>query len=399
MAAIFLSFLACLAPLASAEALRASPSFQLMSGITGPDQCLAAVGDSAALFGPCAEAIAAGDGREVLSFESGGQLRNAVTGKCLAVAGGRVSFGECGGKSAAAWALSEDGQLKLTGTDMCLSQAGSFAGDEDVAHGAAVHATSASDEASHGAVKAVDGSEKTYWASALDAAGAQELTVDFGAPRALVSAVIEWELPAMAFSLQLSTDGETWTDAYATDVNGLHSTRIYLGYATAAKARLVLKKAHPVYGQFHGKPAFGIRRFAVIAPRLEPVVEKCDVAAKSADARDKHFLAYVGDFNPCPSKELRAEVPTLESALTSLASASGKLAEKFPGLGACGVKSFLGVSRSQLPETLEGGDFAAGAAGGSVSGLVRRMNGLPDGAAAVEAARGVVEKVRGALKA
>jgi len=392
------TFLCVLAPLASAEGLRASPSFQLMSGITGPDQCLSAVGESAALFEPCAEAIAAGDGREVLSFESGGQLRNAVSGKCLEAADGHVSFGQCGGKAASAWALSEDGQLKLAGTDMCLSQAGSFAGDEDVAHGAPVHATSASDEGSHGAVKAVDGNEKTYWVSALGAEGSQEFTVDFGAPRTLVSAVIEWEFPAAAFSLQLSADGETWTDAFATDVNGLFTSRVYLGYAAASKARLVLKKAHPVYGQFQGKKAIGIRRFAVIAPRLEAVVEKCEVAAKSADARDKHFLAYVGDYNPCPSKELRAEVPALESALTSLASATSKLAGKFPELGSCGTKSFLGLGRSQLQGS-EMEAFAAGGAGGGASGLVRRMNGLPDGAAAVEAARGVVEKTRGAIGA
>merc|ERR1719146_221558 len=120
-----------------------------------------------------------------------------------------------------------------------------------------------------------------------------------------------------------------------------------------------MKKAHPVYGLAHGKPAIGIRRFAVIAPRLQPAVVKCDVAAKSADARDKHFLAYVGDFNPCPSKELRAEAPSLESALTSLASAASKLAGKFPELGACGVKSFLGVGRGQLREDLAGEDFAA----------------------------------------
>ena len=65
------------------------------------------------------------------------------------------------------------------------------------------------------------------------------LVVDFGDARTLVSAVIEWELPAAAFSVQLSTDGTTWQDAFATDVNGLFTTRIYLGYASAAKLRLV----------------------------------------------------------------------------------------------------------------------------------------------------------------
>ena len=57
----------------------------IMSGITGPDQCLAAVGESTAMLEPCTEAIAAGDGREVWSFEGGGKIRNVVSNKCLEV--------------------------------------------------------------------------------------------------------------------------------------------------------------------------------------------------------------------------------------------------------------------------------------------------------------------------
>ena len=63
--------------------------------------------------------------------------------------------------------------------------------------------------------------------------------VDFGDSRTLVSAVVEWELPAMAYSVQLSSDGSSWTDAFATDVNGLFTNRVYLGYASASKLRLV----------------------------------------------------------------------------------------------------------------------------------------------------------------
>jgi len=85
----------------------------------------------------------------------------------------------------------------------------------------------------------VDANEKTYWVSALDAEGAQHITIDFGDARTVASAVIEWELPAMAFNLQLSKDGTTFEDAYATDVNGLFTNRIYLGYASASKLRLV----------------------------------------------------------------------------------------------------------------------------------------------------------------
>ena len=51
--------------------------------------------------------------------------------------------------------------------------------------------------------------------------------------------------------------------------------------------REVMTKPHPVYAQFQGKKAYGIRRIAVISPRLRTAVEKCDAASKSADARDK----------------------------------------------------------------------------------------------------------------
>lgn len=377
------------------EAQRASASFMMISGITGPDQCLAAVGESTAMLEPCTEAIAAGDGREVWAFEGGGKVRNVVNGKCLAASSGAVSLGDCSAK-ASAWELTAEGQLRLQsgGGDLCLTQSGSFAGDEDVAHGAPVHATSSSEESSHGAVKAVDGNEKTYWTSALDAEGQQVITVDFGDSRTLVSAVVEWELPAMAYSVQLSSDGASWTDAFATDVNGLFTNRVYLGYASASKLRLVMTKPHPVYAQFQGKKAYGIRRIAVISPRLHTAVEKCDVASKSADARDKVFLSYVGNFDPCPSKALRAEVPALESAITSLASASSKLADKFPQLGSCGAHSFLESKGAKL----RGAGFALSlaeveAAAGTASGLVKRMTGIPDADGAVDAARDVMERV------
>jgi len=378
------------------EVQKASPSFMIVSGITGPDQCLAAVDDVTALLEPCTETIAAGDGREVWTFESGGRIRHVLKNKCLQVVGGAVTMGDCNGKDSS-WELTPEGQMKLQATgDLCLTQSGSFAGDEDVAHSAPVHATSSSDDSAHGAVKAVDGNEKTYWTSALGLEGTQHFTVDFGDSRRLVSAVIEWELPAMAFNMQASTDGSTWKDVFATDVNGLFTNRIYLGYVTATKLRLVLKKPHPIYAQFRGKTAFGIRRFAVISPRLHTVVDKCEVVAKSADARDKHFLSYVGNFDPCPSKSLRSEVPALESAITALASASSKLAAKFPELGSCGVHSFLGLSNqtalrgSATPATMM---VAAGAAStsGQASSLVQRMNGLPDVDGAVDATRSLLD--------
>ena len=60
--------------------------------------------------------------------------------------------------------------------------------------------------------------------------------------------------------------GETakrYFQVFATDVNNLFVTDSFLGYATAVKARIVLKTPHPVFGFVNGKAAYGIRRVRV----------------------------------------------------------------------------------------------------------------------------------------
>ena len=63
--------------------------------------------------------------------------------------------------------------------------------------------------------------------------------------------------------------------------------------------------------------------------RGHPGRPRLGVARGDVDLEDRRLALRAR----CPSKELRAEVPTLESALASLASASSKLAAKFPALG------------------------------------------------------------------
>ena len=65
-------------------------------------------------------------------------------------------------------------------------------------------------------------------------------------------------------------------EVFATDVSNLFVTDSFLGYATAVKARIVLKKPHPVFGFVNGKAAYGIRRV-----RLSR--EICRVRLKSID--------------------------------------------------------------------------------------------------------------------
>jgi len=334
----------------------------LVSGMTSQEElCVAVEGGAASTDGagisltPCLDAIAAGDGRELWTFQDDGRLESVAGHKCMDFRGGSVVLNNCGDVSGSGiWELGGGAQLHLKskGGDVCLSQSGAFYGDEDVALKSAVQATSTSDSEYHGAVKAVDGDEASYWSSERAPDSPQYITVDFGESRVLKAVEVEWELPAEDFSVEVSNDGASWTPVFSTDVNGLFTTKESLGFIPATHARLVLNKGHPIYGSLNGVPAFGIRRLSFIAPRLRTVVESCAVAEKSGDARDKYFLSYVGSFDPCPSKDLQASISGLAAERVSLAAAMSKLAHALPGLGSCGsfatIESSIADTESDL---------------------------------------------------
>jgi hypothetical protein len=373
------------------------------------------VDGTAALLEPCLEAIAAGDGRELWQFEAAGTIQSAVGHKCLQAAGDSVSLSSCA--HASSWELTASGQLKSG--DNCLSQSGSFTGSEDAAASAPIQATSTADSENHGAKQAVDNDESSYWQSDPGSAGAQELTIDLGGARKLSAVEIVWEAPAESFMIQVSKDGASWSTVFSTDVNSLFVTKAYLGYTAGSKAKLVMKKPHPLYGSVAGKASYAVRRISFLAPRLASVVEPCATAAESTDARDKYFLSYVGQGgDPCPAKSLRAAVPSLDAARTSLAAATSKLANRVKNLGSCRssfyARSLRGVENSSKETELallstavstETAVAATSSASPDTSAAVRQASGLvapmvgTDGSAdsQISAARGVVVMARGAL--
>ena len=103
----------------------------------------------------CAASAASGDGRDVFTLQTGGQLVNVAGGKCAVVResngeDGDVVLGNC--DNAAEWEISGNAQLKLVGErNLCLSQRGLAAGTVDVAANAAVSASSTANGLSHGA--------------------------------------------------------------------------------------------------------------------------------------------------------------------------------------------------------------------------------------------------------
>lgn len=274
----------------------------VISGISSrPEFCLAASGRSGAHASlvPCADAIRAGDGRELFTFD-GGRLRSEGAELCLGstdevvAEAHRLEFVRCDGAGTSndagspSFELRGNGQIRIASTEACLSQAGHMAGPADVAlHSAAWATSSLANE--HSAAMAVDGLA-TYWASKLDPELPVDLVLELGASEELQVAEIDWEYPAKAFSVLLSIDGVRWEEVYATDANSLHAVRIPLGSKAAAKVKVSMQEPHLVYGTVHGRRVFAVSRVGLYAERLRTIAEPCAEAARSTDARDKYFV-------------------------------------------------------------------------------------------------------------
>ncbi|WP_190232914.1 ThuA domain-containing protein [Streptomyces avicenniae] len=85
----------------------------------------------------------------------------------------------------------------------------------DLARGRPVTVSSVEPGSGHVGANAVDGDPATRWGSAF--ADPQSITVDLGSARTLERVRLNWETAhARSYSVQTSTDGTTWNQAYAT---------------------------------------------------------------------------------------------------------------------------------------------------------------------------------------
>ena len=65
---------------------------------------------------------------------------------------------------------------------------------------------------------------------------------------------MDWEFPAKAFTVSVSTDGVKWSEVFATDSNVLSSSSIALGAVPAAKVRVTMREAsHPASRHFNSR--------------------------------------------------------------------------------------------------------------------------------------------------
>merc|ERR1719313_2736359 len=338
------------------ESAAAAPTM-LVAGVTAAEElCVAvengSVGQRGALVTaePCAEAIAAGDGREVFVMTEAGQLAvgGAGSGLCAILAGnsasggGEIELDDCEaaaetGDGRSFWALAPSGQLTMGGGSHCMVLAGGSCGNgADVAPTATVSATATADSA-HGAEKLTDGDATSYWQSPPAetlAGGALSLGFELAATARVSSVVIDWQEPALDFTVQTAEEGGQWSTFAEVQGNTLGQTVVRGSSVVAKKVRVLLTA--PVGG------AYAAKAVRILSAPLQMAVQDCAEASTHGDARDLFFPEPAPEFDP------RATAPLLAGAVRQLGQYTAELSALKPKIEACKAASFLGEGASFL---------------------------------------------------
>ena len=326
-------------------------SFMLVSGVTSSQEmCLVGTKETGVVIDSCESAISKLDGREIWGLAPDGSLTSAGSSKCLGAKqiqnGAGLELLPCDANKAR-WELEGSGQIKLASSTMCLTQSGLGPGLIDVARSASVLASSTLDVA-HGAVLAVDGLASTFWVSKLDETDPVSLTVMVDEAVPLVEADLEFEFVPSSFAVQISTDGRSWTEVYATDANILKKVRVPLATDKAYGVKLVMMKAHATHGVLGGKPLYGVRSLKVLSPGMRATVGPCATLAASSDARDKYFPVAVGSFDPAAGAKLASDSAALEAAAAALSTAVVEVADATSTkCGSASLKSVIQARRAR----------------------------------------------------
>merc|ERR1740121_1190574 len=303
-------------------------------------------------IGPCLDAIAAADGREVFHFSEDGQIVNTVGDKCVTLVdgetagGGKIIMQPCSSSSSSgdgrsSWTFQPNSQLKLTQMgNFCLTMVGEASADQDEAMGAEISATSS--QHGHFVENIVDNDENTFWASAFDAAenAPVDIEIPFGSTKHVIDFEISWEYPAKSFDIQVANGG-TWSSFFSTSDNNLNLTAISAHSVRGSKLRIRMHEPHPVWGVLDGQALYGIKSIRAKASTKRAIVRDCAEAEENVDARDKFFLTAVPEFDPTAVAGAKATAGLLGAAEQHLGSLLARLHAQMPSLRECGIAGAL----------------------------------------------------------
>ncbi|XP_026193943.1 uncharacterized protein LOC34617699 [Cyclospora cayetanensis] len=340
------------------------PLFMIVAGITSPsgEMCLQVEGGKMNKEGArvtlrsCEDAIAMGDGRELWFTNPQTQLVSALSHPplCVVLEGGEEADGgvlilsKCSraleeGDGRSGWTFQANSQIRLAKPgSWCMTQKnvnGSTSGLVDLVSNSGVTAESSSNaDDLHGPQKAIDRDTNTSWASdSFEGTDEHPVTLDINIGKVvrLSSARIDWEQPALAYTLQASSDGTTFMDVASNPANPSASTRDSLGGVDAQYIRILMQKPHPRLGKREEKYRYAIKELGIFASKLEPGIGNCRDAANSDDARDKYFVSYVSTFDSEFAKKIPALGKDVIAKRRSLEVLSGKIEELFPDMETC----------------------------------------------------------------
>ena len=318
-------------------------SFLLVGGATSPeDTCLVATQSHGVFLHGCADAVSKLDGSEIWSLAPDGTLMSASSGQCLAVDHGKdVKLLACDA-NAAKWELQGNGQIKMASSNMCLTQTGLAPSLVDVASAASIIASSTLNTA-HGAALAVDGLAATFWVSKLDEPEPVSLTINLETPVPVVEVALDFEFVPSSFAVQVSRDGASWVEVFATEANILDKVHVPVEVGQAYGLKVVMTKPHAIKGVLGGRSLYGVRSLKVMSPGTQAAVEPCATAGASVDARDKYFPVAVASFDPARGVKLASEVGALESAGAALSAAANDLATATPSMRKCSATALKAI--------------------------------------------------------
>ncbi|CAD7949501.1 unnamed protein product [Amoebophrya sp. A120] len=306
-------------------AFNESPTFQIVSGITAAkEHCLVADAPDRDGTGfhlaPCDDQVRKMNGHELYRFMDNGALYTLMGKKCMTLedgkvtaSGGSVTLQDCDAATAASdgralWEPMPSSQLKVAKVgDYCLSMGPEKAsiGETNLIKGSSSIDASSSN-GTHTAKMIADGNDSTYWASDWDPSEPETVTIDLGSSQKLSKVDIDWEYPPKSFSIESSSDGHHFSSCNRVNFNDKWTYHMPGRALKARYLRIKMHETHPTLGQHKesGRHLYGIQHVRVVTRALQPILQKCSDAARSADARDKWFLVEVTEFNPCKNPKL-----------------------------------------------------------------------------------------------
>lgn len=311
-----------------------NPVFRIQAGITSIDNMCLQVDDSGeVVLESCISAIASFRFNDLWRYNEKRQIYNPTTNLCMtlendvATDGGRIVMLPCdkdAGKGINSWDVMPNNQIKLRRPgNLCLSQAGSRAGLANVAlNKIALSNLPRKHDPQFNAERALDGNLQSYWASewfTLDTIPEKvEFIVNLQEYYKVRKLEIDWEVPALVYNILVRKDDEEWTLIKRVRANTLSKTVDEMQNKAMRFIKVELIRPNPEYVTQSGKIFYGIRSLAAYSNRLKTIVEPCDQAKTSKDARDKYFLESIYEVDIHSGEQLKTAEQAIETMVENM---------------------------------------------------------------------------------